>query len=105
MNGKMKMVAGIALVLAVLSIAFSATPALAEANGIQDGDQDRDQQRLRARDGSCDGAMLQEQLRLHGQDCNCTGEQYRERQRAENRISNEEPSLEQYRYQYRQGSI
>ena len=100
MNGKMKMVAGIALALAVLSIAFSATPALAEANGIQDSDQER----LGARDGSCDGAMLQDQLRLHGQDCNCTGEQYRERQRAENRISDEEPSLEQYRNQYRQGS-
>ena len=108
MNRKVRMAAGIALILSiVLPIALVATPALADVNGAENGDQVQDQERLRVRDGSCDGDVLQkrERLRLHEQNCtgDCTGEQYKVRQRAENRIYNNEANLEQCRPQHRQG--
>jgi hypothetical protein len=90
MNGKTKMIVGIALALGILSIAFLTTPIQAYVNGNANGDllqtQDRDR------------------LRTH--DCNCTQTQDCSRQRtnefATNRICNCTMSMEQYRYQYRE---
>lgn len=90
MNGKTKMIVGIALALGILSIAFLAKPIQAYVNGNANGDllqtQDRDR------------------LRTH--DCNCTQTQDCSRQRtnefATNRICNCTMSMEQYRYQYRE---
>jgi len=75
MDGKTKTIAGIALVIVVLSSAFIAAPTLA-GNGADDGDQVQDQERLRARDMSCDGDGLQtqERERLRIQNCSCDGE-------------------------------
>jgi len=90
MNGKMKMIAGIALALGVLSVAFFATPIQAYVNGDVNGDllQTQDRDRLRTQDCNCD----------------CTQTQYRSRQRnnqcATNRICNCTMNLERYRYQY-----
>ena len=85
MNGKMKMIVGIALVLGVVSIALLATPIQAYVNGTSNGDQDR----LRTRDRDCNG--------------DCTGAQYGERQRANecvtNRVCKCKMSLERYRNQ------
>jgi len=92
MNSKMKMIAGIALVLSVLSIAFLAAPIQAYVNGTSNGDllQTQDRDRLRTMDRDCT--------------CDCT--QYRDRQRANecatNRICNCTMSLEQYRNQNRE---
>ena len=112
MNGKTKMIVGIALALGILSIAFLATPIQAYVNGNANGDllQTEDQGRLRTHDCNCNGAMLQtqerERLRTQNCDCNCNQTQYRSRQRtnefATNRICNCTMSMEQYRYQYRE---
>ena len=103
MDSKTKTIAGIALVIAVLSSAFIATPTLAATNSADNGDQVRDQERLRARDMSCDGDRLQtqERERLRIQDCSCDGEplgtQNQERLRTQNQACNGECSG------YRQG--
>jgi len=114
MNRKMKMIAGIALVLGVLSIAFLATPIQAYVNGTGNGDllQTQGQNRLKTRDCDCNGEMPQtqerERLRTQNRECNCdcTQTQYRSRQRtnqcATNRICNCTMNLERYRYQYRE---
>lgn len=76
MDSKTKTIAGIALVIAVLSSVFIATPTLAATNSVENGDQVRDQERLRTRDMSCDGKRLQtqERERLRIQNCSCGGE-------------------------------
>lgn len=114
MNGKMKMIGGIALVLGVLSVAFLAAPIQAYVNGDANGDllQTQDRDRLRTQDCDCNGDMLQtqerERLRTQDGDCNynCTQTQYHNRQRtnefAANRICNCTMSMDQYRYQYRE---
>jgi hypothetical protein len=129
MDRKMKMVAGIALVLAVLSTAIIAAPALADANGTNNGDQLMDQERLRTRDMDCDGDRLQtrERDQLRDQDCRCDGDplgtQTQERQRTQNQTcntelngycsggqygagigANNEGNLEQHRSQQRRGN-
>ena len=89
MNGKMKTIVGIALVLGVLSIAFLATPIQAYVNGNANDDllQTQDRDRLRTQDCDCNGDMLQTQerdrLRTQNRECNCdcTQTQYRSRQR------------------------
>ena len=96
MDSKMKMVTGIALIISVLSAAFIATPALAEANGSDNGDQLTEQERLRIRDMSCDREKLrtQEREQLRSQDCSCECEQprtqTRERLREQNQTCNAE---------------
>lgn len=130
MNGKMKTAAGIALALVVLSSAFVAMPALAGANGADNGDQVQDQERLRTRDMSCngDGLQTQERDRLRIQDCSCDGEplrtQSQERHRTQNRTCNAEcdgycqggqyganaeraysGNLEQHRNQHQRGNL
>ena len=114
MNGKTKMIAGIALALGILSIAFLAAPIQAYVNGNVDGDllQTRDRDRLRTQDCDCNGDMLQtqerERLRIQNRDCacDCTQTQYHNRQRtnecATNRICNCTMNLEQYRNQNRE---
>ena len=102
MNNKMKMIAGMTLVLAVVSAAFLATPIQAYVNGTGNGDllQTQDRDRL----------QTQDQDRLRTMDCNCTCDytctQYCNRQRtnecATNRICNCTMSLEQHRNQNRQ---
>ena len=97
MDGEKKTIAGIALVIVVLSSAFIAAPTLA-GNGADDGDQVQDQERLRARDMSCDGDGLQtqERERLRIQNCSCDGEplgtQNQERLRTQNQACNGECS-------------
>lgn len=94
MNGKMKMIVGVALALGVLSIAFLATPIQAYVNGNVNGDllQTQDRDRLRTQNCDCN--------------CDCTQTQYRSRQRtnecATNRIGNYTISMEQYRHQFRE---
>ena len=114
MNGKMKMIVGIALALGVLSIAFLAAPIQAYVNGNVNGDllQTQDRDRLRTQDCDCNGDMLQtqerERPRTQNRDCNCdcTQTQYRSRQRTNEcatcRICNCTMSMEQYRYRYRE---
>lgn len=98
MNNKTKTIAGIALVMAVLSSVFIATPALAATNSVENGDQVRDQERLRTRDMSCDGDRLQtqERERLMIQNCSCGGEplgmQNQERLRTQNQACDGECS-------------
>jgi len=74
MKTKMKVVALVALIVGMASLALFAVPIQAYVNGVGNGD--------------CDGDMLQERdqvrERLRLQDCNCTG------------------SYEQYRYRYRE---
>ncbi len=89
MNGKVKMVAVMASLFAVLSVAFLAAPALASANGTvyteQDQTQEQERLRIHNQDGSCAGncTMTQTKERLHlGTEQSCTG------------------ALEQYKYQY-----
>ena len=104
MNGKTKMFAGLALVLAVLSATFLATPALADANGTTNGYGDR----LRTRDQDCDWDMLQTQnrdrTRIQNQDCDgeCEGAQQRTRMhlRAENQDCG--MNLEQHKHRHGQ---
>ena len=110
MNGKTKMILGLASVLGVLSIAFFAAPIQAYFNGIDNVELFQD--RLRSQDCNGDGDMLQTQEleRLRTQDrgytCNCTQTQYHNRQRtnecATNRVCNCTMSMEQYRHQYRE---
>ena len=94
MGSKMKMIAAIALVLGVVSIAFLAAPIQAYVNGTGNGDflQTQDRDRVRTRNCDCN--------------CDCTQTQYRSRQRtnecATNRICNCTMSLEHYRYQNRE---
>ena len=94
MDRKMKMIAAIALVLGVVSIAFLASPIQAYVNGTGNGDllQTQDRDRLRTQDRDCT--------------CDCTRTQYHNRQRinecATNRICNCTMSLEQYRNQNRE---
>ena len=94
MDSKMKMIAGIALALGVLSMVFLATPIQAYVNGTGDGDllRTQDQDRLKTQD--CDYT------------CNCAQTQYRSRQRTNehttNRICNCTMNLEQHRYQNRE---
>ena len=112
MNGKTKMIVGIALALGILPIALLATPIQAYINGDVNGDslQTQDRDRLRTRDCDCNGDMLQaqarERLRTQNCECNCTQTQYRSGQRndefATNRICNCTMSMEQHRYQYRE---
>jgi len=61
MRGKMKMIAGMALVLGAVSIALLATPIQAYINGTSNGDllQAQDRDRLRTKDCECDDDMLQ----------------------------------------------
>ena len=113
MNGKMKMLVGIALVLGALSVAFFATPLQAYVIGDVNGDllQTQDRDKLRTQDCNGNGNMLQTQEResLRAQtresNCDCTQTQYRSRQRtnqcATNRICNCTMNLERYRYQCR----
>ena len=95
MDGKTKTIAGIALVVVVLSSAFIAAPTLA-SNGADNGDQVRDQERLRTHDMSCDGDRLQtqERQRLRIQDCSCDGDplgtQNQEKLRTQNQACNGE---------------
>jgi hypothetical protein len=90
MDSKMKMIAGIALVLGVLSMVFLAAPIQAYVNGPEDGD----------------SLQTQNQDRLRTQDCDCTQTQHHSRQRtneyATNRICNHTMNLEQYRHQNRE---
>ena len=114
MNGKTKMIVGIAVALSTLSIAFLAAPIQAYFNEEVNGDllQTQDRERLRTQDCDCDGDMLQtqerERLRTQDGDCNhnCTQTQCHNRQRTNectaNRIFNCTMSMEQYRYQYRE---
>lgn len=114
MNTKMKMTAGTALVLGILSIVFLAAPIQAYVNGAGNGDmlQVQDQDRLKTQDCRCNGEMLhtQEQERQKTQDCNCTCDctqtQYHNRKRTNEcatiRICNCTTNFEQYRYQYRE---
>ena len=112
MNGKTKMIVGIALALGILSIAFFATPIQAYVNGNANGDllQTQDRDRLRTQDCDCNDDNLQTQERERTQnrdcDCDCTQKQYHSRQRtnecATNRICNCTISMEQYRHQHRE---
>ena len=94
MDSKMKVVAGIALVLGILSIAFLAAPIQASVSRNVNGDmlQKQDRDRMRTQDCDCT--------------CDCTQTKYRSRQRinqcATNRICNCAMNLEQYRYQHRE---
>ena len=94
MNSKTKMIAGIALVLGVLSMFFLAAPIQAYVNGTGDGDllRAQDQDRLRTQDRDCT--------------CDCAQTQYHNRQRtnecATNRICNCTMNLEQHRHQNRE---
>lgn len=104
MDGKLKKVAGIALVLAALSVAFLSAPALAYVNGTREGDG------LKARNEKCNGDMLQtqnrERLRTQNEDCNCecieTQKRQRSQERVENKTCNCEKSLNQYRYRHQE---
>lgn len=114
MNGKTKMIAGIALILGAVCIAFLAAPIQARNNGTGSGDllQTQEQERIRSRDCECDGDVLRTQERERPRrqpfECNgdCTQAQYRCRQRvnecATNRACNCTMSFEQYRYQHRE---
>lgn len=117
---RMKIIAGMPLVLGVISIALLAAPIQAYYNGIGDGDllQTQDMDRLRTQGCECDCDMIHVQDhirdRLQAQDCNCSRipnsaeEQNLIRQRTNeyttNRICNNVMSLEQYRYQHRNQS-
>ncbi len=89
MNGKTKMIVGIALVLSVLSVAFFATPIQAYVNGDVNDDslQAQDRDRLRTQDCDCNADGLQRQeregLRTQNRECNfdCTQARHRSRQR------------------------
>lgn len=102
MNSKMKMIAGIALVLAVVSAAFLAAPIQAYVNGTAAGDllQTQDGDRLQTRD--------RDRLKTMDRDCtcDCTCEQYCNRQRTNecggNRVCNCTMSLEQHGNQNRE---
>ncbi|MDH5448639.1 MAG: hypothetical protein OEY24_03155 [Candidatus Bathyarchaeota archaeon] len=114
MKNKLKIIAGITLVLGIVSIALLATPIQAYVNGTSNGDllRTQDQRRLGAKDCECDGDVLQERdrdrLRIQDCDCNCTcngtQQQSRVRQRINecsmNRICNYTKSMEQYRCQH-----
>lgn len=120
MMSRMKIVAGMTLVLGIVSIALLAAPTQAYYNGVGNGDllQTQDMDRLRTQGYECDCDMIhiQDRVRdrLQAQDCNCSPirnsaeEQNLIRQRtseyATNRICNCLMSFEQYRYQHRNQS-
>ena len=106
MNGKIKMLTGITLVIAVLSVTFLTTPTLANANGTQIEEQDR--LRTREQDGHCDMIQTknQQRLRTQSQYCECEGEGTQQRTRTweRNEINNCEMNVEQHMYQHRKGT-
>ncbi len=112
MKTRIKIVAGITLVLGIVSIALLAMPIQAYINGASDWDllRTQDQDRLRIKDCECDGSMLQVRERLRMQDynstCNSIQEQSQVWQRssecAMNGICNCTNSLEQHRYRCRE---
>lgn len=113
MNGKKKMIAGIALILGIVCIAFLVAPIQAYINGMGSGDllHRQERERIRTRDCDSDGVTIQtqerERLRRQTFECNgdCTQTQYRRRKRvnecATNQSCNCTMSFEHYRYQYR----
>lgn len=112
MDGKIK-IALIALVLAVVAVAFLASPIQAYMNGAADLLQTRDQERdrLRTREHDCDGGALQAQTRAlfrmqaHGCDCDGTQKQNQfgpeDPAGAANRVRN--GTRDQAWYQHREG--
>jgi hypothetical protein len=103
MNGKIKILVGTLLVLAVLSVPFLAASALAAVNGTDTADQIQDQERIRAMDGSCDCDMLQTQTqaRLGTHECEQKGTRQRLGITNQSGNCNCEGNLEQCRHQYR----
>ena len=91
MDGKMKIIMGVALILGLVTIAFLAVPIQAYVNGTDNGDslQTQDQDRLRIQDCDCN--------------CDCAQTQHRHIQRinecATNRICNCEMNMGQYENQ------
>jgi len=106
MKSKMKMALGIALVLAVFSMAFLSIPALAYANGAHNADR----KRLMERDEDCDRDMLQTGHKDGSgglnQDCNheCEGAKQRTRTHHGAEIHNCKENMEQTRHRNRQGA-
>lgn len=116
MKTRIKIVAGITLVLGIVSIALLATPIQAYVNAAGNGDllRTQDQDGLRIRDCECDRSMLQVRdrvrERLRTQDCNGTCNSLQEHsqvwQRSNecsmNGVCNCTGSLEQHRYRCRE---
>ncbi len=79
MKTKMKVIAVVALVVGMASIALFAVPIQAYVNGAGNGDllRTQDHSKLGSGDCECDSDTLQERdqvrERLRSQDCNCTG--------------------------------
>ncbi len=64
MNTRIKVIAGIALVLGIVAVALLAAPIQAYANGTGNGVLLRTQDQDRLRTGDCDGDMLQDKNQI-----------------------------------------
>jgi hypothetical protein len=89
-----KMIAGITLIVGIVSIALLATPIQAYLNGTTNGDllQTQDQERLRTQNRDCTGECAQTQNQDRQRTNECT----------KNRTCNQTMNMEQSRNQHRE---